>query len=541
VVESDDTHMTALVLGMGLVALIMTISALASGIIDRAPLSFPIIFLGLGFLLGGQGLGIIEIDSHSPLLEAVATISLCLVLFLDAVKIQIDELRHEWYVPVLTLGPGTILVIGGIAVVAYFLLPATPLEALLLGAILASTDPVVLRDVIRDERIPRAVRRALGIEAGMNDVVVLPIVLILIAFLNGSIGGWGDAIGFLGRVLILSPLVGLGVGYVGARLMGEADRRYGIRKEYQALYGIGLVLATFFVGTALGGDGFLAAFFAGLAVTMFNVSLCECFMDYGEVTSEMMMLFAFVLFGALLSTVLPHYPWLPALALAVIALGIIRPVVLFGVLQRASMSNTARLFIGWFGPRGLNSLLLALLAVQAAAPTSERAEALLAVTGVVVIVSVIAHGVTATPISARYGAMVAQAPITPPEERENDFQGLFDSEPKDTIRITPAELVAQLQGDNPPLILDVRARGTYFHDAGQIPDGVRVLPDDIGEWADSADPARPIVAYCTCPDEAASARAARYLNERGFMAKALQGGYRTWEANYPIAAKVAPI
>jgi NhaP-type Na+/H+ or K+/H+ antiporter len=489
--------MTELVLGIGLIALILTLSALASGIIDRAPISFPIIFLGLGFLLGPQGLGYIEVDSHNPILEVVATVSLCLVLFLDAVKIQIDELRREWYVPVLTLGPGTLLVIGGIALVAFFLVQTNPLESLLLGAILASTDPVVLRDVLRDERIPRPVRRALGIEAGMNDIVVLPIVLILIALLNGRIEGMGDAVGFFVRVLLISPLVGLGVGYIGARLMGEADRRFGVRTEYQALFGIGLVLAAFFAGTAVNGDGFLSAFFAGLAVTLFNVSLCECFMDYGEVTSEMMMLLAFVLFGAVLSTVLPAYPLLPALVLGIIALGLIRPLGLFAVLQRARMSNTARIFIGWFGPRGLNSLLLALLVVQANAPNSERAEYLLAVTGVVVVLSVLVHGVSATPFSAWYGNKVAHAAITPPEERENDFQGLFNPEPEDTIRVSIAELARLLESDTPPLVLDVRARGAYERDEGQIPRSVRVLPDEIGEWAQTADKSRSIIAYCT--------------------------------------------
>lgn len=529
--------MSELVLGMGLIAIVLTLSALASGIVDRAPLSFPLIFLGLGFLLGTQGLGVIEISTHDPLLEAVATISLALVLFLDAVKLQIDELKREWYVPFLTLGPGTILVIVVTAVVAFFLVQTNPLESLLLGAILASTDPVVLRDVLRSERIPRPVRRALGIEAGMNDIVVLPIVLILIALLNGSIGGIGDAIGFFGRVLIMSPLVGLGVGYIGARFMGEADRRYGIRSEYQALYGIGLVLASFFAGTAVGGDGFLAAFFAGLAVTIFNVSLCECFMDYGEVTGEMMMLLAFVLFGALLSSVLPHYPILPALALGIIALGLIRPLGMFAVLQRARMSNTARLFIGWFGPRGLNSLLLALLVVQAAAPTEERAEYLLAVTGVIVILSVVAHGMTATPFSTLYGNQVARAPITLPEERESEFQGLFDPDPVETIRMDPAELHHLLQSDAPPIVLDVRARAAYEVGNGQIPGSVRVLPDEIGDWAATAENHRLIVAYCTCHDEAASGRVARYLNEHGFTARALRGGYLAWEAEYPIEPK----
>lgn len=529
--------MSELVLGMGLIALVLMLSALASGIIDRAPLSFPMLFLGLGFLLGEQGLSFLHIGTHDPILEAVATISLALVLFLDAVKIQVDELRNEWYVPILTLGPGTILVIGGIALVAYFLLQTNPLESLLLGAILSSTDPVVLRDVLRDERIPRPVRRALGIEAGMNDVVVLPIVLILIALLNGNITGIADAGGFLLRVLILSPLVGLGVGYLGARFMGEADRRYGIRTEFQALYGIGLVLAAFFAGMAVNGDGFLAAFTAGLAVTIFNVSLCECFMEYGEVTGEMMMLLAFVLFGVLLSSLLPAYPIIPPLILGVIALGIIRPLGLFGVLQRARMSNIARLFIGWFGPRGLNSLLLALLVVQNNAPSTERAEYMLAITGVVVILSVVVHGVSATPLSAWYAQKVADAPITLEEERETDFQGLFDPDPQAALRISPAELAAMLASDNPPIVLDVRARAAYEKDNGQIPGSVRVLPDKVSEWAENADPSRPIVAYCTCANEAASGRASRHLNERGFTAQALEGGYPAWAEQYPIEAK----
>jgi NhaP-type Na+/H+ or K+/H+ antiporter len=526
--------MTELVLGIGLVALVLTVSGLASGLVERAPLSFPMIFLGLGFLLGERGLGLIRVDTHNPVLEMVAIVSLALVLFLDAVKVQVDEIRDDWHVPVLSLGPGTLLTIMGISTAAFFLVGTTPVQSLLLGAILSSTDPVVLRDIVRDERIPRSIRRALSIEAGMNDIVVLPIVLILIAFLTAQINSVGDLLSFLFRILLLSPLLGLAVGGVGAYLMGRADRAFGIRREYQALYGIGLVLAVYAAAQALGGDGFLASFFAGFAITLFNVSLCDCFVDYGEVTSEMMMLLTFVLFGAVLSSLLGTINVLPAFILAVIALFVVRPAALVLVLQRANMSNLARSFIGWFGPRGLNSLLLALLVVQASVP---RAEYLLAVTGVVVVTSVIAHGVTATPLSAVYGRHVAQAASTLNEERESTFTGLFDPAPDEVDRITPEQLAELMKSDNPPLILDVRSRAHYERDDGQIPGSIRVLPDQIGDWAEDKPTDRQIVAYCTCPDEASSGRVARFLREKGFDAAALVGGYNAWHRLYPVELK----
>ena len=484
--------MSELVLAIALIAVVLLVSALASGLIERAPLSFPMIFLGLGLLLGPGSLNVLQIGLHEPILEVVALVSLSLVLFLDAVNIQLDELKSDWRVPMLSLGPGTLLIIAGVAVAAFVLLHTTPLESILLGAILASTDPVVLRDVVRDERIPRSVRRALGVEAGMNDIVVLPIVLILIALLRSKVGSALDWALFLGKLLILSPLVGLLVGGVGAWLMGRADARWGIRREYQALYGIGLVLASYAAGQAVQGDGFLASFFGGLAVTLFNVSLCDCFLEYGEVTAEMAMLLAFVLFGAVLSTLLPSVPLAATLALAIVVLGIARPLAVWLVLRRAHMSNVARAFIGWFGPRGLNSLLLALLVVQSAVP---GAEGMLAIVGVVVLTSVVLHGASATPLSAWYGRKVASQTLD--EEREATLTGLFEHDGRAVQRISPDELAALLASDTPPVVLDVRSRSQYAADPNQIPGSVRVLPDQVEEWTVDADRERLVVAYCT--------------------------------------------
>ncbi|HEV2404776.1 MAG TPA: cation:proton antiporter [Ktedonobacterales bacterium] len=484
-------------LWFAIVAFVLAGAALASGVVDRAPLSLPIIFLGVGFLLGPKALGITQLGPRNPALVAVATLNLALVLFLDAARLDVDELRRGWRVPLRDVGPGTLLTIMGIALAALLVLRLPLLQSVLLGAVLASTDPIVLRDVVRDERIPRSVRRTLTIEAGTNDIIVLPIVLIVIQLSLISGGGAGHWVGFLARLLVLSPLAGLVVGGVGAWFMGKADARYSIRREYQALYGIGLVLAAYSTAQAVGGDGFLAAFFAGLAVTLFDVTLCDCFMDYGEVTAEMAMLLGFVLFGAVLGPLFGTINFGSALLFALIAIVVVRPAALGLAFLRARMSRLARIFIAWFGPRGLSALLLALLVVEAGAP---RASSLLAVTGVVVLVSVFAHGVSATPASRWYGERVARAHTTLAEEREGNAADLFRGEASDIPRVTPEELRAWLDGPRPPLVLDVRTRAHYAEADGQIPGSVRVLPDHVKEWAAHL-PAtmrdHVIVAYCT--------------------------------------------
>ena len=350
----------------------------------------------------------------------------------------------------------------------------------------------MLRDVIHDTRIPRSIRHTLGIEAGTNDLVVLPIVLVLIAVALGRLGGALDWLTFVVRVVVLGPLVGFAIGAGGAWALGKVDAWLGVSRAYQALYGVGLILGAYVAGVAVGGDGFLAAFAAGMATVVLNYDLCDCFLEYGEVTAEMAMLLAFILFGAVLSSLLKTVALGPALVLAALALGLARPLALSLVLWRATMSRSARAFIGWFGPRGLNSLLLALLVVQNGVPAAEW---LLAITGVVVIVSVVMHGISATPLSAWYGRVVLRETL--PEEREGSAEGLLRESADDVPRMTPQELTERLTSPHPPLVLDVRTRAAYRADAVQIPGSVRVLPDRILEWAVERPRRRPIVAYCS--------------------------------------------
>lgn len=475
-----------------LLAVVLTVSALASGVVLRAPLSFPMIFLGIGVLLGGRGLGVIEIGPEDPALEAVAIVSLALVLFIDAVQLRLDELRTGWRIPILTTGPGTLLTIGLVALAAMLLLDEPLVRALLIGAALASLDPVVLRDVVRDARIPGSVRRALSIEGGANDIVVLPTILILIAISQGSISGAGGWLDFLARLFLLGPLAGLLVGGAGSWLIGWVDRRYPAPREYQALFGIGLVFAAYVLGEAVGGSGFLAAFVAGFAVVLFNNELCDCFIDYGEVTSEMAMLLAFILLGAALSDVIDQAPLPATVIFAVLVLAVARPLAITAVLRRATVSRNARLFIAFFGPRGLSSLLLVLIMLHDGVPRSDE---LFAAVGIVVAISVVVHGASAAPLGAWYGRRVAAASLD--EERESTAGGLLRGPASEVPRISVAELARRLEHPDPPLLLDVRTRSQYAADAFQIPGSVRVPPDQVTEWAATQDRARAIVAYCT--------------------------------------------
>jgi NhaP-type Na+/H+ or K+/H+ antiporter len=261
-------------------------------------------------------------------------------------------------------------------------------------------------------------------------------------------------------------------------------------------------------------------------------------MEYGEVTAEMMMLLAFVLFGAVLSGLMSTAPLLSGLALAAIALFAVRPAALGLVLIPAKMSNLARAFIGWFGPRGLSSLLLALLAVEADIP---GAEFLLAVTGIVVVISVVLHGATATPLSNWYGRRVAATIPTLAEEREATFVGLFDGDPNSLPRTNPKELAEALASDEPPIVLDVRSRARYDSVDTQIPNSVRVLPDQVIEWASKIDKNKWIVAYCSCPNDATSMHVTRQLLELGHKASVLAGGFDAWIAEYAVEPKGTPV
>ncbi|HEV8600172.1 MAG TPA: cation:proton antiporter [Gemmatimonadales bacterium] len=374
---------------LALLGLVILVASLASGAIERLGVPTVAVFLALGALLGPHGLGLLDFGLGSATLAVVATLSLVLVLFTDSVTLNLAALRTQLRLAATVLGPGTILpaLLTGLA--GWWLLDLSPAAAAILGAALASTDPVMVRGLLRLAEVPGAARTALGIESGLNDALLLPIVLLASALLAaGGMPPLGEIGKVAGAVLLLGPLAGVVVGFLAVKAMEWFRAWFGMRRDYESLYVLGVAFTAYAAAEALHGSGFMAAFAAGLTIAATDVELCDCFHEYGEATAEMLLLLGFIAFGASLVwsglTVLSGRSAL----FAAVALGG-RVLVLQLALPRRGLDPVARRLIVWYGPRALSSFLLVLIPVFLGIPGSEQ---LFPLAALVVLLSVAGHG-----------------------------------------------------------------------------------------------------------------------------------------------------
>jgi len=375
---------------LALVGVVILIAALLSGLVERSGVPQVAIFLGLGAALGPAGLGALGVGLDSPALHIVATLSLALILFTDALTLDLREARQHGKLALLALGPGTLLSAALFAAAAWWLLGFSPPAAAILGAALASTDPVLLKGLLRRPSLPAGARQTLRLESGLNDVVLLPIVLVALAFLDSA---KLDSASFarLGLDLfLLGPGAGVLVGVFGLATLDLMRRRVGVRRDYESLYSLGIAFAAFAAAESVHGSGFLAAFAAGLTIAAFDVELCDCFKEYGETTAELALLLTFVLLGG--SLIWSGLSLATGATLGFVLLVLLaRPVIYLAAFAPTKIDRPTRLLVAWFGPRGLSTLLLALLPVFAGA--AEGAE-IFRVACLVVLVSILVHGGT---------------------------------------------------------------------------------------------------------------------------------------------------
>jgi NhaP-type Na+/H+ or K+/H+ antiporter len=396
---------------MALIGVVIIIAALISGLIERTNLPQVAVFLALGAALGPPGLGVIDVGLDSPVLRVVATLSLALVLFTDAVGLNIQEVRKQARLTLLVLGPGTLLSAALIAGAGVGLLGLALPAAVVVGAAIASTDPVLLRGLLRRRDIPATARQVLRLESGLNDAVLLPVVLVAMAFM-GSGGGEGAANGpdwgrLILELFILGPGAGILVGLLGVATLDLVRRRIGVRRDYESLYSLGIAFTAFAAAEAVHGSGFLAAFAAGLTISALDVELCDCFLEYGETTAELALLFTFVLFGSSLIWSGFGVLTLASAAFAVLVL-LLRPVAFLIALLPTKLKTYDRFLISWFGPRGLSTLLLILLPVFGGVPGGDY---LFAVCSLVVLLSVVLHGGTVMLIGGKGDRRAARATV----------------------------------------------------------------------------------------------------------------------------------
>lgn len=495
---------------LAIIGVVIIVSALLSGLIERSGMPQVAVFLALGAALGPYGLAVLDISADSAALRVVATLSLALVLFTDAVSLNIPEARRRVVLTLRLLGPGTLLTSALIALAGWWLLGLSAAGAAILGAALASTDPILLRGLLRRRDIPTDARHALQLESGLNDAVLLPVVLVAMMFLNpgATIDGAGLA-KFGLNVLLLGPGAGILVGLLGVAALDLVRKRLGVRRDYESLYSLGVALTAFAAAEAVHGSGFLAAFAAGMTIAALDVELCDCFVEYGGVTAEMLLLFTFVLLGG--SLIWSGFKIIngPVLLFTAIALLIRTPVYLLSLIG-SGVDTRGRLLIAWFGPRGLSSLLLALLPVFAGLPGSGQ---LFEVCSLVVLVSVVLHGASpmllaraATRRASKASAEAAGGEVARdfgPEPAVPEGKVGHPAEPSaeegarhaldeevgvgdaqvGTQRISIEELRRLWRMKEPVTLLDVRTERSLEGDGAQAKGAVRMPPDHVAARA----------------------------------------------------------
>ena len=375
----------------------------------------PIVFVVAGFVLGPWGLGLVEfkLDDHTVLL--VGEIALAIVLFTDAAGTNLSALRQNEALPLRLLGIGMPLtIVLGMIVAALVLTDLTFWEAAIVGTVLAPTDAALGQAVVSDQRVPVRVRQALNVEAGLNDGLSVPFLALFLTLAEAeeehlSADIW---IRFALEQVGFGILVGVGVGLVGGWLVRWASQRGWMTDSFQRLALLTLAIIAWALADQIGGNGFIAAFVGGLVVGPTVERVGERVIRFTEVEGQLLNLSVFFMFGVVVLGAIQPLSWEVALY-ALLSLTLIRMLPVALSLYGINLRSASVLFAGWFGPRGLASIVLGLIVVEEAPllPGRDEIEAVVALT---VLLSVLLHGITAAPLSAVYArrvqGMVAGAP-----------------------------------------------------------------------------------------------------------------------------------
>lgn len=382
--------------------------SLVSGRLQGTVVTAPLIFIGFGFAIGSGGFNVADVDVGHSAIHVIAELTLILVLFTDAARIDLNRVRRDHDLPTRMLVIGLPLAIVAGTMVATWLFPAFSFwEAALLAALLAPTDAALGQSVISDKAVPVRIRQAINIESGLNDGIALPVVLLLAA-LAGTAQGTTQASEWLQfgvLQLTIGPITGIAIAYVGARSLDAAIERGWSSPTFQGIGILSLAILTYVAAELIGGNGFIAAFVGGMVFGHSVRNSCTFLFEFMETEGQLLMLITFLIFGAaLLPEAIEHLN--PTILLyAVVSLTAIRMIPISISLMGSGLSLPSHLFLGWFGPRGLASILFVLLILEKS-DVPHRDE-LLSVTVITVALSALLHGISAAPFARYYGRLAA--------------------------------------------------------------------------------------------------------------------------------------
>ena len=397
--------------------------AVVSRRLSGSVVTAPMVFLGVG-IVAGVAAPDLSLRPEAEGLELLAEATLTVVLFADASRIDLARLRVGWGVPTRLLGVGLPLTIVLGALVALAIAPdLLLLEAFVLAICLAPTDAALGQAVVSDERVPVRVRQGLNVESGLNDGICVPLLLIALALAGSEAGdiALGDALRILVDQIGWGVAAGLGAGGLGAVAVRTGWGAGSMSAGWRRIATAGTALLAYGLALALGGSAFIAAFVAGM---VFGVLLRAAARDPDETTGFIEDVGAFLgaatflAFGAAVVVPFAGEVTPGQIVVAILALTVVRmaPVALAMVRSEAAAPTVA--FLGWFGPRGLASIVFAIIVVHDGAELPGVRMIVLTI-AVTVCLSVVAHGLTAGPLARRYGNWFTAARLARPDLMES--------------------------------------------------------------------------------------------------------------------------
>ena len=378
--------------------------ALFTKAVSRTIITLPMTFVGIGLLMASPIERVAEPELLQNGTRMLAEVTLILVLFSDACKVRFAALRSIIAIParMLVIGLPLTIVLG--TVVALTLNPESGIAmALLTAAVLAPTDAALGQTVVTSPSVPDTLRQTINVESGLNDGLALPFVLLGATLVSAGMAPAETSGLATSAVLqvILGPLVGIAIGWTIARCMDIAHARELIEEAAGGIAFLTVPFIAYLGSEAIGGNGFIAAFVAGMTFGNTYRHSITFITEFLEGIAELLTMAAFLVFGALLLPAgLEHFTWRVAL-LAILFLTVVRMVPIYLSLLGSQTGSKDRLFLGWFGPRGLASVLFTLIIVDEFDFPGEAE--LLACVSLTVFLSILLHGVSATPLARLFG------------------------------------------------------------------------------------------------------------------------------------------
>ena len=387
-----------LVIGLGWFAF-----ALLSSRASRSGLTAPMAFTGLGLALGSGLFGAVDVPIEGAFIHDLAEVALAIALFTDASRIDLRRLGREHSLPIRLLAIGLPLTMLAGAGLGWLLFPALGLwGAVVLGIILAPTDAALGQAVVSDANVPQRIRQGLNVESGLNDGLAFPALLIA-ATLAAEVANRGavEWAGFVGTQLLVSPVIGAAVAFAGSWAIARALDHGWMDETFLRVSTLAFPLIAYTGAEAFEGNGFIAAFSCGLVIGTRPRKLLDAIEDFAEAEGQLVTLAVFLAFGAVL---LPGFheglDWRHVLY-AILSLTALRMVPVALALLGSGLRAPTVAFLGWFGPRGLASIIYLLLIVDEY-PFNGMADVERTVL-VTVLMSIVLHGATAAPFARIYG------------------------------------------------------------------------------------------------------------------------------------------